>query len=100
MYVYEGTIIKTKSITLQKQLDETKEELMQFAVTDTLGQTTEKSSVLLPFEVKSEHEFIDISVPKIGDKKHIVELAQRNALFQKQKGKEKQNRIIRSEFCN
>lgn len=89
MYVYEGTIIKTKSITLQKQLDETKEELMQFAVTDTLGQTTEKSSVLLPFEVKSEHEFIDISVPKIGDKKHIVELAQRNALFQKQKGKEK-----------
>ena len=89
MYVYEGTIIKTKSITLQKQLDETKEELMQFAVTDTLGKTTEKSSVLLPFEVKSEHEFIDISVPKIGDKKHIVELAQRNALFQKQKGKEK-----------
>lgn len=89
MYVYEGTIIKTKSITLQKQLDETKEELMQFAVTDTLGQTTEKSSVLLPFEVKSEHEFIDISVPKIGDKKHIVELAQRNALYQKQKGKEK-----------
>jgi excinuclease ABC subunit C len=89
MYVYEGTIIKTKSITLQKQLDETKEELMQFAVTDTLGQTTEKSSVLLPFEVKSEHEFIDISVPKIGDKKHIIELAQRNALFQKQKGKEK-----------
>jgi excinuclease ABC subunit C len=89
MYVYEGTIIKTKSITLQKQLDETKEELMQFAVTDTLGQTTEKSSVLLPFEVKSEHVFIDISVPKIGDKKHIIELAQRNALFQKQKGKEK-----------
>ena len=89
MYVYEGTIIKTKSITLQKQLDETKEELMQFAVTDTLGQTTEKSSVLLPFEVISEHEFIDISVPKIGDKKHIIELAQRNALFQKQKGKEK-----------
>jgi excinuclease ABC subunit C len=89
MYVYEGTIIKTKSITLQKQLDETKEELMQFAVTDTLGQTTEKSIVLLPFEVKSEHEFIDISVPKIGDKKHIVELAQRNALYQKQKGKEK-----------
>ena len=89
MYVYEGTIIKTKSITLQKQLDETKEELMQFAVTDTLGKTTEKSSVLLPFEVISEHEFIDISVPKIGDKKHIVELAQRNALFQKQKGKEK-----------
>jgi excinuclease ABC subunit C len=89
MYVYEGTIIKTKSITLQKQLDETREELMQFAVTDTLGKTTEKSSVLLPFEVKSEHEFIDISVPKIGDKKHIVELAQRNALFQKQKGKEK-----------
>ena len=89
MYVYEGTIIKTKSITLQKQLDETKEELMQFAVTDTLGKTTEKSSVLLPFEVISEHDFIDISVPKIGDKKHIVELAQRNALFQKQKGKEK-----------
>lgn len=62
---------------------------MQFAITDALGNSEEKADVLLPFEVTIENEFIQVSVPKIGDKKHIVELAQRNALFQKQKGKEK-----------
>ncbi|MCC6583830.1 MAG: excinuclease ABC subunit C [Chitinophagales bacterium] len=89
MYVYEGTVIKTKAITLQKNLEESKEELMQFAIVDTIGNTIEKAEVLLPFDVTIENDFIQTSVPKIGDKKHIVELAQRNALFQKQKGKEK-----------
>lgn len=89
MYVYEGTVIKTKAITLQKNLEESKEELMQFAIVDTIGNTIEKAEALLPFDVIIENDFIQISVPKIGDKKHIVELAQRNALFQKQKGKEK-----------
>jgi excinuclease ABC subunit C len=89
LYVFEGTIIKTKAITLQKNLDESKEELMQFALVDVIGDANEKMEVLLPFEVDAENDFIQISVPKIGDKKHIVELAQRNALFQKQKGKEK-----------
>ncbi len=89
LYVFEGTIIKTKAITLQKNLEETKEELMQFAVVDTIGNTNEKMDVLLPFDVIIENDCIQIAIPKIGDKKQIVELAQRNALFQKQKGKEK-----------
>ncbi len=86
-YVYEGCIIKTKAITLQKNLEETPEELLQFAIVDMLGNTNEQNDVLLPFETAIENDFIKISVPKIGDKKQLVELAQRNALFQKQKGK-------------
>lgn len=89
LYVFEGTIIKTKSITLQKNLEESKEELMSFALVEQLGQLQEKENVLLPFRVELASDKIDISVPKIGDKKNIVELAQRNALFLKQKGKEK-----------
>ncbi len=89
LYVFEGTIIKTKAITLQKNLEENIEELMQFAIIDTIGNTTEKVDVLLPFEVDIQNDFIQTNVPRIGDKKHLVELAQRNAFFQKQKGKEK-----------
>lgn len=89
LYVFEGTIIKTKSITLQKNLEESKEELMSFALVEQLGHLLEKENVLLPFPVELASDKIDISVPKIGDKKNIVELAQRNALFLKQKGKEK-----------
>jgi len=89
LYVFEGTIIKTKAITLQKNLEESKEELIQFAITDMVGNTNEKINVLLPFDLDATNELIQISVPKIGDKKQILELAQRNALFQKQKGKEK-----------
>lgn len=89
MYVYEGTIVKTKAIVLQRNLDETKEELMQFAIIDTIGNYSERMDVLLPFDVPIENDLIQVSVPKIGDKKHIVDLAQRNAVYQKQKGKEK-----------
>lgn len=89
LYVYEGTIVKTKALTLQKQLDESKEELMKFSIIDTIGNILEKEDILLPFEVEIENEFYHIQIPKIGGKKHIVDLAQRNAMFQKQKGKEK-----------
>lgn len=89
LYVFEGTIIKTKAITLQKKLEESKEELLQFALVDILGETNEKIELLVPFELPIENEYLKISVPKIGDKKQLVELAQRNALYQKQKEKEK-----------
>jgi excinuclease ABC subunit C len=89
LYVFEGTIIKTKAITLHKNLEETKEELLQFAIIDITGNCTEPQDILLPFVVETGNDILQISVPKIGDKKHIVELAQRNALFQKQKGKER-----------
>ena len=89
LYVYEGTIIKTKAIVLQNQLEETKEELLKFAIIDIVGDTKEKTDILLPFDVEIENPFISIQIPKIGDKKQLVELAQRNALFQKQKGKDK-----------
>ena len=88
MYVYEGTVVKTKAITLQKNLEEKPEELLAFAITNTLINLDTKEAILLPFLVTVEDEQIQISVPKIGDKKSIVDLAQRNALFQKQKGKE------------
>lgn len=88
LYVYEGAIVQTKAITLQKNLEETKEDLLQFAVIDTIGNTEQKQSILLPFEIELYTELMEIQIPKIGDKKNLVELAQRNALYQKQKGKE------------
>ncbi|HMW11658.1 MAG TPA: excinuclease ABC subunit UvrC [Chitinophagales bacterium] len=87
--VYEGSIIRTKAITLQKKLDETKEELLNFAINDILSELKEKENILLPFELENENEQIQILVPKIGEKKKLIELAQRNAIFQLQKGKEK-----------
>ncbi len=96
LFIYEGTIVKTKSITLQKSLDENQEELLQFAVIDLLGNYTEETDILLPFEINLKNSNLKTSIPKIGDKKRILELAQRNAVFQKQKGIEK-NKINRSE---
>lgn len=89
LYVHEGTIVKTKAIILHKNLDESQAELLAFAITNTLDENENKTAILLPFTIQIENDLMQISVPKIGDKKSIVELAQRNALFQKQKGKEK-----------
>lgn len=92
LYVYEGTVVRTKAITLQKNLDETPEELLQYAMIDATGGHFPEAGeeVLLPFPVDAPGAAWSIVVPKIGDKKKLVELAQKNALFQQHKGKSKQ----------
>ena len=91
LYVYEGTVIKTKSITLRKNLDESKEDLLLYAVIDTIGRLAEKGEeILLPFQIEQPGKDFHFMVPKIGDKRKLVELAQKNAFLQQHKGKAKQ----------
>lgn len=83
MYVYDGTIIKTKNIIIQRKLDETKEYLLEQAVLEIILKSTSNDSILLPFELEEEHHIAEHSyyVPKVGDKKKLIDLAYKNAFF-------------------
>ena len=80
--VMNGTIIQTKVIELTKRLDETAEELLSFGIT-TLRQELQSLSpeIIVPFEVEYAETNARLTIPQIGDKKHLLDLAKKNAFY-------------------
>jgi excinuclease ABC subunit C len=78
--VSNGSIIQTKTSTLQKKLEETAAEVLLFAV-GTLRQAfeSEAAEVIVPFLIDYPEPDIIITVPKAGDKKKLLDLSQKNA---------------------
>lgn len=80
--IVNGAIIHSKIIELAKKLDETPEELLVFGIQELI-QTFGSNSTefILPFTVHYPNENIKITVPQRGDKKQLLELAEKNALY-------------------
>jgi len=78
--VNNGCIIYTKTISLEKKLDESSEQLLQFAIELLrLEFKSEAKEIILPFEIELPYKDIKITIPKAGDKKTLLELSQKNA---------------------
>ncbi len=77
--VSNGSIIKTKTITLYKKLDESLEDMLVFAIAQ-LRQVFESDAkeIIVPFLLNYEEANITITVPKAGDKKKLLDLSQKN----------------------
>lgn len=87
--VMNGSIIQTQTIELKKRLDESDEELLTIAFTEfrTKFHSTSKE-IIVPFDITLEDTALKFTVPKLGEKKKLLELSQKNVLFFK---KEKLN---------
>ena len=84
LQVAYGSIVRFHSLSLKKKLDETDEEILRVAVVELRCRFESTSKeVLLPFQVDLGED-VRVTVPKIGDKKHLLSLSLRNA---------KQNRV-------
>ncbi|RYF22627.1 MAG: excinuclease ABC subunit C [Flavobacteriales bacterium] len=80
--VMNGSIIQTQTIEIKKRLDETDEELLTIAITEfrTKFKSTSKE-VIVPFSIPLADENMKLVVPKLGEKKKLLELSQKNVLF-------------------
>ncbi len=77
--VSNGTIIKTKTILLQKKLDETAAEVLSFAISDLrLHYESEAKELIIPFEIDYIEPNILLTIPKGGDKLKLLQLSQKN----------------------
>lgn len=79
LMVQNGSIIQTKTLRVETQLDETKEETLAF----TIGQLrttfqSEAREIITPFPIEYFEEGITITVPKAGDKKKLLDLSEKN----------------------
>ncbi|PIB37295.1 excinuclease ABC subunit C [Reichenbachiella sp. 5M10] len=84
MRVDQGMINISHSIEIKKKLDEPEAEILQLVCIQMREQFESKSRVILSnIAFESWTEEIEIVVPKIGDKKTLVNLSYKNALAQK-----------------
>ncbi len=76
-----GSIIRSHTVEIKKKLEETDAEMLPLAIVDLRQRFNSQSKeIFLPFEVDLGPK-IKVTVPKLGDKKKLVELSQRNAKF-------------------
>jgi excinuclease ABC subunit C len=86
--VVNGVVIQTQTVELKKRLDETNEELLAIAIPQLRSRFRSHSrEIIVPFELDIEgNEDIKFLVPKLGDKKKLLELSQKNvAYFKKER---------------
>jgi excinuclease ABC subunit C len=92
--VMNGTIIQAQTLELKKKLDETDDEMLVFAINEIrLRYNSLSKEIFVPFEPELAFENAKYVVPKIGDKKHLMDLCFKNAEAYKRE-REKQLAII------
>ncbi len=87
--IANGSIIQTQTIEIKKQLNESDTELLTLALAEFRNKFNSTSKeVIVPFPIEIESENLKFTIPKLGEKKKLLELSQKNVLFFK---KEKLN---------
>ncbi|MCR8558672.1 excinuclease ABC subunit UvrC [Mucilaginibacter sp. BJC16-A38] len=80
--VMNGTIIQTQTIELKKRLDESDEELLTLAISEFRSRYDSHSKeIIVPFDIDLDDAKIKFTVPKLGEKKKLLELSQKNVHF-------------------
>ena len=76
-----GSIIRSHTLEIKKKLDETDAQLLELAITEIRQRFHSKSKeIYVPFKVETGED-IKVTIPKLGDKKHILDLSLRNAKY-------------------
>ena len=76
-----GAIIRSHTLEIKKKLDEDDETLLALAIVELRNRfELESNELYLPFPLDLGEE-LKITVPQVGDKKHLVDLSRRNATY-------------------
>jgi excinuclease ABC subunit C len=80
--VNNGAIVQTKTITLEKKLEETAAEVLSFAIAGLRSTfNSEAKEIIVPFEIDYPESGIKITVPRGGDRKKLLELSLKNVNY-------------------
>ncbi len=83
--IVDGAVIQVHTTEINKKLDETEAEILPIAITEIIknrmNSYTGAKEFIVPFELEYPFEGVKITVPKIGDKKKLLELSQKNLKY-------------------
>ena len=82
--ISNGSIIQSHTTEIKKKLEEIDKELLELLIVEIRQRFNSQSpEIYVPFKVDLG-ESIKVTIPKLGDKKRIVELSERNAKYYRQ----------------
>jgi len=80
--VINGAIIQSHTMEFRKKLNESKDEILQMAVSEVKNRSKQLAKeILVPFRLSVMFSGSRFLVPKIGDKKKLLELSERNVKY-------------------
>ena len=99
--VMNGTVTTTQTLELKKRVEETDADLLTIAISEFRTRFNSHSrEIILPFEIDWEETGIKFTVPKLGEKKKLLDLSGKNVAFfkrEKLEQYEKLNPEVRTE---
>jgi len=82
--IANGAIIQSHTTEIKKKLDESDKKILELAIVEIRQRFNSISKeVYVPFEIDLGNS-VKVTVPKLGDKKRIIELSERNAKYYRQ----------------
>src|SRR5690606_17703585 len=86
--VAHGVVIQTQTLEMKKRLDESEEELLTLAIPEFRERYKSTSKeIIVPLDIHIQGDTtIKFTVPKVGEKKNLLELSRKNvAYFKKER---------------
>ncbi len=92
--IINGAIINSQTLEIKKKIEESDNDILLFSIVEFRNRFKSNSrEIIVPFAPEIELPGCEYVVPKIGDKKQLLELCHKNALAYKQE-REKQVALI------
>jgi len=89
--VVEGAVVQAFTLEMRSRVDEEKESLLGFAITEIRERySSDSPEIIVPFKPDIQLNKIRYTIPKIGEKLKLLELGERNAVYYKLEQKKKQ----------
>ncbi len=84
MQIKEGAIVFSENIEVRKRIDELDEEILSYVALEIRNKCNSLNKIIysnIPISIKSDE--VENIIPQIGDKRKLVALSLKNALYQK-----------------
>lgn len=80
LHVRNGAVVQCMTLEYRKKLDETEAEVLSLAIAEVNRKFCRRvGEVVVPVEPDSEFEGVTFTVPKIGDKRKLLDISLKNA---------------------
>lgn len=82
LQIVEGAIVRSHTMELKKKLEETEQELLELAIVELRSRfNLVAKEIIVPLHGLRVEEGVKITVPKLGDKRDLLDLSIRNAKY-------------------
>ena len=79
MHLHRGAVVKSLTLQYRRRLNESKEEILAYAITEIKEQLgVEYSEIVVPYTPDIELKGVTFTIPQRGDRAKILEVSQKN----------------------